>query len=638
MKYAKSKLPIIVLLIFACVLPMEIAAAQPIETGEPSGFQVGTQVTVGNVTPVDGHFGTGFLGDNTSDMDIRMLLHDYAIVEWEENPNENPHVAAVRDLKSESLPDGGHLYTITLADGLTYNDGSAITASDYAFSLLLAASPELREAGGTSGLMEYIEGYDAYASGQAQSFTGIRLLSPEQFSIHLVADAPHFFVLSQVSIPPYPIREIAPGCEVADEGNGAYLRAGADAGNLQGNGYTPGEFSAQMLRVTLLDPENGYEFYPHITSGPYQLESFDKTSKVVTLTVNPNFAGNNMGRTPHIEKLVLRPVDNDTMLTALQNGEVDLLNKVAGYDSLVAAQQLIINESSYNGTPYLRSGFAFLSFACEQGPSASVNVRRAVSMCLDKDAITKALMGDLGRRVYGYYGLGQWMVSYAGNPMASDSAENDKLAALDIPRDIEGAGRLLSEDGWTLGQDGNEYRDGIRFREGADGLEPLILRLALPQENNMIDALESILRDDLTAIGVELDVTRMPFETMLTHYYRQTVRTYDMFFLSTNFKYPFDPYFDFHTASEYQGTANKTGIQDDALMQLAGDMRNLDRSDIDEYMNSWFAFQQRFAQLQPLIPLYSSVYIDICSTRLQGYSIQGHSSWARAIQEAWMAE
>lgn len=634
MKHYHIKRSALAWLLCVCMLPFSIASASASE-----GVQPGTKLVVGNVTPVTGHFGTEFFGDDTSDMDVRTLLHDYAIVEWEKAPGEVPHVSAVENLQSEAQQDGGHLYTVTLAGDLRYNDGTPISAQDYVFSLLLAASPALQAAGGTPGPVEHIVGYNDYAKGQTSSLSGVRYLSDNQFSIHILSDAPHFFILSQVAITPYPLNVIAPGCEVADDGNGAYLRKAQGAETLQGRGYTPGEFSTEMLQATLLDPDHGYEYFPRVTSGPYQLEAFDKEAQTVALTINPNFKGNNIGASPHIERLELRTVNNANMMDALKRGEIDLLNKVAGYESLVAAQQLIANDKSFDATPYLRSGLTFFSFSCEQGSTSSFNVRKAITMSFDKDEMTNALMGELARRVYGYYGLGQWMAGYADNPATEDAKSiANRLSALDVPVDTEGAKQLLVSDGWTLGKDGNPYTEGIRYRQGAQGLEPLVVKLAVPLENDRVDALVQILGAGMASIGANLEMTKLPFDEMLTHYYRLTDRTYDMFYLSTNFKYPFDPYFDFHTATEYQGTANKTGYQDESLMRLAHTMRVADAGDTEEYMSAWIAFQERLAETQPLIPLFSGVYMDVYTARLQGYNIINHNSWARAVQEAWLTE
>ena len=55
---------------------LEIAMMRP-ESEEP------THLTVGNTTKVKGSFFTTFFGNNTSDIDVRTMLHGYSPVVWD---------------------------------------------------------------------------------------------------------------------------------------------------------------------------------------------------------------------------------------------------------------------------------------------------------------------------------------------------------------------------------------------------------------------------------------------------------------------------------------------------------------------------------------------------------------------------
>lgn len=602
----------------------------------PDGVQEGSELIVGTTTPMDGHFGTDLWGDNTSDMDARLLLHDYATIDKDMTPGIGTHGIAVKDMTAQEQSDGSRVYTFTIEDGLTYNDGTPIDARDYVFSLLLSASKELKAVGGMPSPMDHIRGFESYNTGESAAFSGVRLLSAKQFSIQVEAGyAPYFYELTLLSTGPYPITVIAPGCEVVDDGDGAYLRKGSGADSIQGMPFTPGEFSAEMLRETMLNEETGYEFYPMVTSGPYQLLSYNRENKTAVFGVNPAFKGNYQGQMPHIEKIVFRTVSNETMFEEMQRGNLDLINKVASRSALVTAQEVVTNDPGVSGVAYLRSGMTFLSFACESGPTASEAVRKAIAMSMDKDTLVTEMMGGVAMRVYGYYGVGQWMAVYT-EFQNGDQTVLETLKKLDIPQDIEYAKELLESDGWALDAQGNPYESGTRYRQGADGLESLTIKWVRPTENGNTEAVEKALREGLTAIGAALEATDIPFDEMLKHYYRETDRTYDMFLLATNFGYVFDPYYDFNTADMYQGSVNKTGLRDEKLEALAKEMRMTAPSDLNGYMERWFAFQERFVQVLPLIPLYSGVYMDVASDALQGYDIMVHSSWARAVLYAWI--
>ena len=99
-------------------------------------------LTVGNPTPLEGNFFTDMWGNNTSDLDVRLLLHGYNLIVW--NGEEgmfavNPTVVSgIAVVDNEA---GDRTYYLSLYSDLRYSDGSPITARDYAFSYLFCASP-----------------------------------------------------------------------------------------------------------------------------------------------------------------------------------------------------------------------------------------------------------------------------------------------------------------------------------------------------------------------------------------------------------------------------------------------------------------------------------------------------------------
>ena len=64
-------------------------------------------------------------------------------------------------------------------------------------------------------------------------------------------------------------------------------------------------------------------------------------------------------------------------------------------------------------------------------------------------------------------------------------------------------------------------------------------------------------------------------------------------------------------------TVNRTGIRDKKLAQLAVDMRKTEPGDVLSYCRKWVAFQERWTEVLPAIPVYSNVYFDFYTTRLE---------------------
>ena len=621
-----------------------ITSFDPVE--DTIGIQRGTELVVESPTGMSGYFATDLWGTNTADMDVRALLHGYATVAWTRTLGLAINGTAVTGVQTTENADGSRTYVIDLAQNMTYNNGTPITAADYVFSLLLVSAPQIQEIGGTPQGLHHLVGFDAYANGQSNTISGIRLLGEYQFSLHISADfLPYFYGLAMLNTTPYPISVIAPGCEIKDDGQGAYIGAADTAAGMSGDGYTPGVFSAQMLEKTMLDPDTGYVFNPKVTSGPYTLTSYDKNANTAEFVINENYLGNYEGQKPHIEKLTFKQGSNETMVADLQNGQAGLLNKVTNGTAVEQGQQLAMQDTQAQLASYLRTGFAFLAFACEENPTDSTAVRNAVALCLDKDALVADGVTGSARRVYGYYGLGQWMATYsdAGDAAVGTEALSvpEVLETLDRPMDIAAANALLEADGWTLNADGGAYvagQDAVRHKDVDGTRVPLVIKWAKSAESLVADKIQELLEATLPQAGIGLEVTEMPFTEVLSHYYRQVDREYNMFYLASNFTYIFDPYYDFNTAEAYQGMTNTSGLQDESLMNLAKDMRETSPTDMRAYADKWLLFQEKFVELMPMVPLYSNVYFDFFQNDLQGYDIAVHSGWSLAIPYAYIGE
>lgn len=603
------------------------------ESVGPASVQRGTSVTVASPNEMSGYFATEMWGNNTADMDARVLLHGYETVAWTRGVGLSINNTVITGIQTADAADGSMVYTLQIADGLTYNDGTPITARDYAFYYLLSGAPEIEAIGGTTQGLSHIKGYDAYQQGQTKTLEGVRVLADNILQITVDGSYfPYFYGLVLLSARPYPISVIAPGCTVQDDGNGVSVS---------------GTFTADVLRQTMLDPDSGYVFNPQVTCGPYSLESYDQAANVATFVVNERFIGNYEGQKPVIERIVFRHGNEADTISMLTDGGVDLVNKIGdmnGITSQLDTRGEDMNTLSLAQINYLRTGFAFLAFACEESPTDSAAVRQAINMSIDKDSLIAETMPNVAMRVDGYYGLGQWMVTYSDDGEVTGKAPMqvvDELVKLQVPYDISAAAALLVSDGWTLNADGQAYdvdNDDVRYKQVDGRLVPLEIRWAVTEATPFVDYLRGMLERTLPAMGISLVVEEMDFPTLLTHYYRQTDRTYNMFYMASNFGFVFDPYYDFNTADVYQGMVNTSGLKDEELMNLARDMRETDPADYRAYVDKWIVFQQKFAELMPMVPLYSNLYLDMHTDRLMNYDILGNTGWSYAILYAYIGD
>ena len=384
----------IIALLLTCALLLGFVSVQAEEAGKYD------RLTVGVTTPFTGNFLDDVLGSNLCDQDVRMLIHGYSLVEWDQEKGSyefsKPQVTTAT-ASSDSLT-----YTFAITDNMKYNDGTPITARDYAFTLLLLGSPELKEATGARGDISRIKGGSDYQNGTAKELAGFKLVGDYEFAITIdSAYYPYFYQLKVLDVSPLPIDVIAPGCTIQKNSNGVFIN---------------GPFSAELLKKTLLDPETGYISHPSVTSGPYQLTAYDDES--VTLDLNKNYIGDEEGNKPEIPQIVIKYTKPEFLIGDLNAGALDLVVRCARADQIASGMALVGND--FKMESYMRAGLSFISFCAEKGPTADVNVRKALAMCMDKEALTRAYNGGFGMAVNGYYGIGQWMFRMANGAILQD--------------------------------------------------------------------------------------------------------------------------------------------------------------------------------------------------------------------------
>ena len=585
-------------------------------------------LTVGVTTPFSGAFSTDLWGTNAADMDIRELLHGYELVSWDSAQASfaiNPTV--VSNFKATDTLGAGHRYTFMLKRDLTYSDGSPITAKDYAFSILLNAAPQMEELGGAVVANDEIQGVDNYRKGRTEYISGVRLVNDYTLEITLKPNfEPNFYFLGDFYIKPYPIQEIAPGCEVRSSDKGVCIY-GVDTDNKP-------IFTKELLAKTFLDEKTGYMTNPKVVSGPYTLESYDAASGVVVLRKNDRFKGDMKGNVPSIGKLTVKTLDSRKASDALKNGDVDLLNRIVDKDSI----DTLKNNMNFKSSDYKRSGLSFLSFCCEQPAVANLEVRKAIAYCFDRKTFAKDVVGDYGETVHGLYGLGQWMAQAAQNQIAAPSQLTDwektawgRLNLNGLTRydfSVDAANKLLDQYGWKLNDDG--------VREKTVGGQKVQLKLKLYYQEGSIaeEALKETLVKPLAEAGIELTMKAYKSEELLKIYYRQEERDCDMIYMASNFNILYDPAENFAPEESYQGVYNRTGIKDQTLYNLALQMRKTPSGDVLGYCRAWIKFQERFTQVLPMVPAYSNDYYDFYVPELKDYNPSAYQTWSKAILSA----
>ncbi|MBR0514890.1 MAG: ABC transporter substrate-binding protein [Clostridia bacterium] len=603
------------------------------------------ELVVGNVMPMYGAFSLRNWGNSTSDIDVRKLIHGYNLAEW--NPavggfRMDPTVVTLGSVVTRD-EDGNHIYNLTLYDDLYYSDGTQITAWDYAFSWLLRTSPLINEIGGTAEQADFLVGWDEYQAGEVPYLAGIQVTG--EYSLRIAVSAaylPYFYEVGLLDCYPCPIQAIAPDCEVADDGEGVYIR---NRENPEGEAL----FTADLLKKTLLNETDGYLSHPSVVSGAYRLVSFDGTE--ARFELNPYYKGNADGLKPVIPRIVFRTANADTMVDELLQGSYGLLNKVTRADVVQDALTRAIGGGNYIQEAYPRPGLSFVTFNGKRPATADPAVRQAMALCMDKENLKNDYVGGYGIKADGFYGLGQWMFLMVSGSIAQDPDPDMTEAEIEQMRqewetvtldgletyeyDTARAQDILDKAGWTLNRAGEAYdssRDDVRCREIDGELVPLELKLVYPETTDIGDALMNRFAAPLKEAGIALKLEAS--DAVLAMYYGQEEADYDLLYLATNFDVAFDPSPIFMEG----GAVNVNGIKDEELVKLAQDMRQTEPGDLISYCRKWITFLEKFAETEPIIPVYSNVYYDFHPEVLRGYKINQFTAWSEAIVGSYFSD
>ena len=67
-------------------------------------------------------------------------------------------------------------------------------------------------------------------------------------------------------------------------------------------------------------------------------------------------------------------------------------------------------------------------------------------------------------------------------------------------------------------------------------------------------------------------------------------------------------------------------------------MRKTEPGDTLTYLKRWIAFQERFNEVLPMLPVYSNMYYDFYTDSLEEYWIEENITWGQAIVGAYLTE
>ena len=257
------------------------------------------------------------------------------------------------------------------------------------------------------------------------------------------------------------------------------------------------------LAVVGIVPEHaygdGYGEHP-IGSGRYLLKQWDRGQQVI-FEANPDY----YGEAPNIERVTIAFMEEDAALAAVRAGQVDVAytsatyadQKVDGYGfeayKSVDSRGINLPVIPAGGTTVEEGDMAF-----ETGNDVTCNVevRRAINLAVDRDAMIKNVLNGYGTAAYS---IGD------GMPWAS--------ADMQVERDVDAARKLLEDAGWVKGDDGVYAKDGLRAS----------LPLYYSAGDSVRQAMSNEFANQMAELGIEITPTGASWDDLYPHQYTDLV-------------------------------------------------------------------------------------------------------------------
>ena len=283
------------------------------------------------------------------------------------------------------VSDDGLTYDFTLRDGVVFSNGDPLTSADvkYSFERLLSIAAV------NTDIAAEIKGGKAMLDGKASELEGFVIRDDTHFSITL--EGPNAGFVAELSSP---------------------------------------AMSIVNAKTTKAAKNFGTDPAETIGSGPYTIDEW-VTNDHYSFSYNERY----WGKKPSVERAVRNIIpDASTRDLMFQNGELDLIDLDTVDTVLVDRYYEVEHADKIVSTACVGENFMVLNL--NNSFLKDPNVRKAINMAIDVDAMIESIYGGAAHREHGIIPTGVW-------------GHNDDLEG--FPHDVEQARQVLREAGYAEG-------------------------------------------------------------------------------------------------------------------------------------------------------------------------------------------
>lgn len=351
-------------------------------------------------------------------------------------------------------------------------------------------------------------------------------------------------------------------------------------------------------------------------SGAYTLKNYLE-GQLAALERNPDYYGEGY----YIQNVVCKFVDETTDILELTSGEVDMLPGVIEPEKINQAKAT--DFLTYND--YDRSGYGYVKFNCEYGPTAEKAVRQALYYSFNVKEFVESYYKDSA--------TGDVLASVQYHPFsqvswAIDDALLSEMTEYDF--DMDKAAALLDEAGWKVNANGKREKDGKLME----------LNIAAMPDHSILNTLIPMWqRDWEQGLGVTLNIAYMEFNSMLDYVMYNSdanVDKWSLYFMATSINTP-DPdtlWSTFHSSQIGSGKDNSSRYNNPELDKLLDEGRTI--IDIDEAKPVYQKMAKLLNEEAVMVPVYANTYFDIYNKKIQDLETSPFCDWVKALRHAYI--
>ena len=317
--------------------------------------------------------------------------------------------------ESYTVSDDGLVWTFTMRDGLKWSDGSDLTAKDFEYSFKRLAAPDTA-APYAETVVGMIDGY-ADATGNPDA-AGNMTTEPDFDALNVVASEDGKTLTVTLSYP----------CAYFDKLAAFAAMSPVQQATVEANGD-----------AWCTEPDT------YVCNGPYYISDWVPSERLV-LTKNPNYVGGwDSSKIVSDTITLLLLEDSSASYAAYNSGEAQLVKDVPTDEipSLTKAED--------GGDFYVDTilGTYYISLNDQKEPFNDVNVRKALSLAIDRDYVANTIMQGTYTPAYNLVGPG--IVDESG--MFYDNANGGKTyISDDYEANLEAAKQALADAGYPNGE------------------------------------------------------------------------------------------------------------------------------------------------------------------------------------------